>query len=439
MNASHPLVHDPSAILTVSGLSRAIKGLIENSLPELWLRGEVSNLRLQASGHAYFSLKDEHSQVSCAFFRADLSRCRVRLQDGLQILAWGRVSVYEPRGVYQFIVRHALPDGLGRLQAEFERLKQKLQAEGLFDPAKRRPLPPLPLRVAFVTSPTGAAIRDFISVLRRRGWPGHLTVVPARVQGNGAAAEIVAGLQQAASLEGVQLIVVGRGGGSLEDLWPFNEEVVARAVAASPIPVISAVGHEIDFTLSDFAADLRAETPSSAAELISSRVLKQKEWIAGARDRLNAAAAAGAREFRQRIDLLAKDLQRLSPQSRLEQAWMRTDDLRHRLLAAFQGTVERRHRRYQEMALRFRSVDPRRTMDLSRERLHHLSIRLRGASPHSVLQRGFAMVMTEDGSVVPRRQAIPPNSSLRLSFADGEVKVRPEPEVPPSPQRRRRS
>jgi exodeoxyribonuclease VII large subunit len=252
-------------IYTVTALTREIKSLLESTFPVVSLRGEISNLRQQQSGHVYFSLKDSGASISCVCFRNDANRLGVRLRDGLQIVGVGRVAVYEPRGNYQVIFRTIQEDGVGRLQQAFLELKQKLEAEGLFDKARKQPLPRLARTIAFVTSDSGAALRDFISILRRRDWQGRLIVIPARVQGQEAAPEIVRGIQLANAEQLCDLLVIGRGGGSLEDLWPFNEESVARAVAASAIPVISAVGHETDFTLSDFAADFRAETPSAAA------------------------------------------------------------------------------------------------------------------------------------------------------------------------------
>ncbi|MFO7724466.1 MAG: exodeoxyribonuclease VII large subunit, partial [Oceanipulchritudo sp.] len=258
------------ACYSVTALTREIKALLETAYPVVRIRGEISNLRRQASGHVYFSLKDAGASISCVCFRNDAMRLPLRLRDGLQVLGSGRLAVYEPRGNYQVIFRTLEEDGVGRLQQAFLELKEKLGAEGLFDKSRKKPLPRLPGTIAFVTSASGAALRDFISILERRRWGGRLIVIPARVQGTGAAAEIVRGIETANRESLCDLLVIGRGGGSLEDLWPFNEESLARAVAASRIPLISAVGHETDFTLSDFAADLRAETPSAAAEWITS-------------------------------------------------------------------------------------------------------------------------------------------------------------------------
>jgi exodeoxyribonuclease VII large subunit len=264
---------DPGRVQTVTEFTRRVKELLEGGLPACWVRGEVSNLRAQSSGHVYFSLKDAGAQLACVLFRGDAARQSVHLRDGQQVLAYGQAGVYEARGQYQLVVRALVEHGVGHLQQEFEQMKQRLAAEGLFEPARKRPIPTMPRTVGFVTSPTGAAVQDFIRILQRRGWRGRLVVLPARVQGDGAATEMAELLRSAGGLGIFDLLVIGRGGGSLEDLWAFNEETLVRAVAACPVPVISAVGHEIDFTLCDFAADARAETPSGAAELISSNFL----------------------------------------------------------------------------------------------------------------------------------------------------------------------
>ena len=262
---------------SVSVFTRRVKTLLEANFGTSWVSGEVSNVRAQGSGHVYFSLKDAGAQVSAVLFRGDAARQTVKLRDGQQVVVYGEVSVYEARGQYQLIVRVVIEDGVGRLQREFEALKARLAAEGLFEPAAKKAVPPLPACVGFVTSPTGAAVQDFIKIMSRRGWRGRVVVLPAKVQGEGAAAELAAMLALAEGLGIFDLLVIGRGGGSLEDLWAFNEEVLVRAVAACTVPIISAVGHEIDFTLCDFAADVRAETPSAAAELISSKFVEAAE------------------------------------------------------------------------------------------------------------------------------------------------------------------
>ena len=262
---------DPAARpLTVTEFTRRVKLVLEGGVDACWVKGEVSNLRVQPSGHVYFSLKDAGAQLSAVMFRMQAARQTVRIRDGLQVVAFGSVSVYEPRGQYQLVVKTLVDDGVGALQREYEALKRRLSEEGLFDAGRKKPLPQMPQTVGFLTSPSGAAVQDFMRILIRRGWKGRVVVLPSKVQGEGASAEMVDMLRLAVSLEIFDLIVIGRGGGSIEDLWAFNEEPLVRAVAACPVPTISAVGHEIDFTLCDFAADRRAETPSAAAELITS-------------------------------------------------------------------------------------------------------------------------------------------------------------------------
>ena len=253
-------------IESVSEFTRRVKTLLERGIAPAWVRGEVSNLRAQASGHLYFSLKDAGAQLSAVLFRGDAARQKVPVRDGLQVIVFGELNVYEVRGQYQLIVRSVVEDGVGRLQREFEALKKRLAGEGLFAPERKRPIPSLPATVGFITSPTGAAVKDFLRILTRRGWRGRVVILPAKVQGAEAAPEMIGMLELAAALGIFDLLVIGRGGGSIEDLWAFNEEALVRAVAACPVPVISAVGHEIDFTLCDFAADVRAETPSAAAD-----------------------------------------------------------------------------------------------------------------------------------------------------------------------------
>src|SRR5215218_2811657 len=257
-------------IYTVSELTAGIRGAIEERFAEMWVEGEISNCRVWNTGHMYFTLKDGGAQIRSVMFRGTLRYLRFKPEDGLHVIARGRLSVYEPKGEYQLVCEHMEPHGLGALQLAFDQLKKKLQAEGLFDRARKRPLPALPRKIGIVTSLDGAALRDIIKVLRRRHPNAHLVISPARVQGEDAAAEITRALRRIARVPGVDVVIAGRGGGSAEDLWAFNEEMVARAIAACPVPVISAVGHEVDVTIADFVADLRAPTPSAAAEMVVS-------------------------------------------------------------------------------------------------------------------------------------------------------------------------
>ena len=413
-------------IWSVTDFTRRVKTLLEAGIQPCWVRGEVSNLRTQASGHVYFSLKDAGAQLACVLFRGDALRQAVTLRDGAQVLAYGEASVYEQRGQYQLIVRALLEDGVGRLQQEFERLKQRLAGEGLFDAARKAAIPLMPATVGFVTSPTGAAVQDFIRILQRRGWRGRLVVLPARVQGEGAAAEMIEMLQLACSLGIFDLLVIGRGGGSLEDLWAFNEETLVRAVAACAVPIISAVGHEIDFTLCDFAADARAETPSAAAELISSNFLAGVERVAQAGQGMETVVAGAVERARAGIDHARSRLRLLSPQAVIEQGHLRLDDLANRALAALRAGVQKHRQQLTTLAGRCRACSPEPRIRLESHRLLALWKRLQAASPDSVLNRGFVIVRDERGQPVPRRATVKPGQRLTNEFADGSVKVRAE-------------
>lgn len=411
---------------SVGEFTRRVKALLEGHLAPAWVRGEISNLRVQASGHAYFSLKDAQAQLACVLFRGDAARQTVPLRDGLAVLVFGQVGVYEARGQYQLVVRAVIEQGAGRLQQEFERLKQRLAAEGLFAPERKRPLPLLPRTIGFVTSPTGAAVQDFIRILTRRGWTGRLVVLPARVQGEGAAAEIAAMVARAGALGLFDLLVVGRGGGSIEDLWAFNEEAVVRAVVASPVPVVSAVGHEIDFTLCDFAADIRAETPSAAAELISSSYLAAGERLAAARETLGTALARAVERGGERLDHARSRLRLLSPAAVVEQHQLRLDDLANRLGAGLRHAAQGHRGLLATVRARFAAAAPDRRVQQESHRLLALWKRLESASPQSVLRRGFALVRDEAGRPVARAAGLAAGRALVTEFHDGKVRTRVE-------------
>ena len=417
--------------------------LLEDMVPEAWVRGEVSNLRRQSSGHVYFTLKDAESQLPCVLFRVEAMRSGLDLRDGQQLLACGRLSVYEPRGAYQLIVKAVLEDGVGKLRQQFDQLKARLAAEGLFDAERKRELPARPRTVGFITSPTGAAVRDFISILQRRGWRGRLVILPAKVQGREAAGEIAAQLANAARLKIFDLLVVGRGGGSLEDLWAFNEEPLVRAVAASPIPVISAVGHETDFTLCDFAADCRAETPSAAAELISSAYLAQLENIA---DFANSLRESGIEEVERRrndLALLAHRRQAVSPHRFVEQHFLRLDDLAGRAQLAAQQELSAKSEALHRTAAALAARDPVNRVELEmanwvrlrqrmkrlvatslepqKKSLANLEHRLQETDVSRVLARGFVVISSSEGTPVTRRAQLQPKQRVSARFKDGEA------------------
>src|ERR1700675_1687813 len=314
MQRTEDLFQQTSKVLTVSELTRSIRGTLETKFGAVWVQGEVSNYKLHRSGHQYFTLKDARAQIACVIFRNTMAPLRQPLADGAQVQVYGNVSVFEARGQYQLSVQIIQPRGLGVLQAKFEALKRKLDAEGLFDPARKRLLPKFPKRIGIVTSPSGAAIRDMLNVLRRRAPNVAVLISPVRVQGIGAAVEIATAINELAAREGawgpVDVIVLARGGGSIEDLWEFNEEVVARAIFNSSVPIVSAVGHEIDFTICDFVADLRAPTPSAAAELIVPDVMDLQRQIDRCARTLGSQLLNRLRDAQQRLDHARETLQR---------------------------------------------------------------------------------------------------------------------------------
>lgn len=417
-------------VQSVTALTDHIKGLLESTLPAVWVRGELSNVRAQASGHVYFTLKDEGAQIAGVIFRNDAVRLKARLRDGLQVVANGRVSVYAARGQYQLVAKSIIEDGVGRLQQEFERLKRQLADEGLFDADRKRPLPIMPRTVGFITSPTGAAVQDFVRILKRRGWRGRVVVLPAKVQGDGSAAEMVdmLALAQDEAACGIKfdLLVIGRGGGSLEDLWAFNEEPLVRAVAACTIPIISAVGHEIDFTLCDFAADRRAETPSGAAELISSGFVECLERVASAADSIGRATESAIERHGSRLDAARDRLRILSPETAVEQAWLRIDDLTFRLDTALRATVQTGAARVAEVRGLLERRSPEFRVRMESQKLLGLWKRLESVSPVSILNRGFTIMRDEKGAPVTRSGMVAPGQRLEAEFADGRKRVRAE-------------
>lgn len=411
---------------SVTEFTRRVKILLETQIRAGWVRGEVSNLRTQPSGHAYFVLKDAGAQISAVLFRGDAARQTVKLRDGAQVVVYGEISVYEQRGNYQLIVRALVEDGVGRLQREFEALKARLAAEGLFAPEKRKPIPTMPLTVGFITSPAGAAVQDFIRIITRRKWCGRVVVLPAKVQGEGAAAEMVAMLHVAQRLGIFDLLVIGRGGGSLEDLWAFNEEPLVRAVAGCTVPIISAVGHEIDFTLCDFAADLRAETPSAAAELITSHFVSCGDRVRQAQEAMGALAEGGLRQAQARVDHARSRLRLLTPAAQIEQGYLRLDDLGNRLGAALRDSVLARRHELAQARVQLAQHSPDKRVQHESHRLLSLYKRLQAASPASVLNRGFVIMRDAAGKPVLRRAQVQPGQRLNAEFADGTAPVRAE-------------
>ena len=417
-------------VLSVSELTAQVKRLLEKSVGQVWVTGEVTNLRAQSSGHIYFTLKDAGAQLSCVLFRGAAIARRELLQDGQKVLLQGDVTVYEARGQYQLIVRAVELQGVGALQVAFEKLKQKLAAEGLFAPERKRPLPKYPQRIGLVTSPTGAAIHDVLHVIQRRNPGLEIILAPCRVQGEGAAEEIAAAIRLLNEFNSaldsrpstLDLILVTRGGGSLEDLWAFNEEVVARAIFESAIPVVSAVGHEIDFTISDFVADVRAATPSAAAEIITEGVFASRQLV---------------------VDLTQR-MVRAHPRRRLNELLQRLDDLQAGLLRCTRQGTKERQVAWQNLAERLLRVRPaqllrqrRESLVVSRRRLHELTqvhlrnwknrfgateSRLRLLGPEQVLARGYSITMdAATGKVLRAAKDVKVGQHLKTRLKAGEV------------------
>ncbi len=327
-------------IFTVTELTRQIKFLLEENFSSLWLEGEISNLRVPSSGHMYFTLKDSNSQITAVLFKGNSRDLKFKLKDGMAVRVQGQITVYERSGQYQIVVRKMEPKGIGALQLAFMQLKEKLEKEGLFDPARKKPIPLLPEKIGIVTSPTGAAIRDMLNVIERRFSNLHILLYPVRVQGEGAALEIAQAVHNFNKMKNVDVIIVGRGGGSLEDLWAFNEEPVARALFASKIPIISAVGHEIDWTISDFVADLRVPTPSAAAELVVKQKSEFLNKIELSQERLKGTLTTQLERLTHRVRRAVESYVFREPLNRVTQFIQRVDELEHRLKKDLKHSVE---------------------------------------------------------------------------------------------------
>lgn len=437
---------DSRRVLTPSALNRLVRELIEGVLPLIWIEGEISNFVRAASGHWYFSLKDAAAEVRCAMFARENARLHFRPGNGAKVLARARVSLYEARGSYQLIIEHLEDAGEGALRRAFEQLKAKLQAEGLFDESRKRALPAFPRRIGVVTSASGAAVRDVLSVARRRFALTEIDVLPVLVQGTEAPAQIAAMLRKAARAERYDVLLVTRGGGSLEDLAAFNDEGVARAIVASPVPVVSAVGHEIDFSISDFVADLRAPTPSVAAELIVPDGGALQRTLDQHAARLRHAWQRRARNSVQHLDHLAIRLNTQSPRQRLVAGRERMDVMRERLLRARALMHERAASRIAQLHVRLLHQHPRSRVeqlarnnaelhrrlhtawmrDTERRSLHlaELARALNAVSPLDVLKRGYAILFDESGRVLRSATGLRTDDRVRARLADGELKLK---------------
>jgi exodeoxyribonuclease VII large subunit len=430
-------------ILTVSELTARIRDLLTRNFTDIFVHGEISNCRPAQSGHIYFTLKDDRAQVRCVFFKQQQRGIKFRPEDGLQVTVRGSISVYEQRGEYQIYVEKIEPVGLGALQLAFEQLKKRLEAEGLFDPARKKPLPLLPSRIGLITSPRGAAERDVVRILARRFPNVHLTVYPVRVQGEEAAGEIVKALKFFNARKIADVLILARGGGSLEDLWAFNEEIVARAISDSQIPVISGVGHETDFTIADFVADVRASTPSAAAELVVQTRREFDKHIADLRGAL-------AEQMRYRILVLSRRIHELAarsgfrrPLDLLRQQRQRTDELTSRLALGLRARLEQSRKRFTAAHLRIVSFDFRvkiaafrlrlekratelgvraeRLLQRKRDRVEKLLLQLNERSPLKVLERGYAIATNANGIVLRDAAQVQIGDSVSLRLHRGKV------------------
>ena len=439
-------------VFSVWELTVDIKRVLEKQIGAVWVSGEITNLRAQSSGHIYFTLKDAGAQLSCVLFRSAASAPRHLLADGQKVLLQGDVTVYEARGQYQIIVREVEPQGVGALQVAFEKLKQKLAAEGLFAPERKRPLPRCPQRIGLVTSPTGAAIRDVLHVIQRRNPSLEIVLAPCRVQGDGAAREIAEAirllnefsdvktlkrsgveakdtdtLQRFNASTQLDLILLTRGGGSLEDLWAFNEETVARAIFESKLPVVSAVGHEIDFTIADFVADLRAATPSAAAEIITEGVFACREFVADAPRQLREIVRRKIGREREYFDSLGVRFSRLHPRRRLEDSFQRLDDLQSGLRRCLKHAARSRGLVLQNLAGRFLRARPSQQLAARHEKLLQLEKRLRALGPEQVLARGYSITTdAATGKVLRDACNVKAGQRLKTRLAKGEVLSRTE-------------
>ncbi len=437
--------NDREAVLSVSDLNREARFLLEDNFPSVLVEGEISNIAMPASGHWYLTLKDESAQIRCAMFRNRNMRVRFRPADGMQVLVKGKVSLYEGRGDFQLILEQMEERGDGALLRAFEQLKEKLFREGLFDEAGKKPLPTLPRHIGVITSPTGAAVRDIISTLRRRFPAIRVTVLPVTVQGETAAPEMIRAIELAnrkqGCLEDIDVLVIGRGGGSLEDLWSFNNEALARAIHASELPIVSAVGHEVDFTIADFAADVRAATPTAAAELLSPDQGDFRQMYAACARRFGTLMLDAVQRRRETLQWFRRQLKH--PGRRLQEQAQRLDETELRMRRAFRHRLAELAARLQHLHLGIRSHSPQRLTREYRQQAGNLARRLQHAmhqdlhsrklqlaaqahtlntvNPLSTLGRGYSITYTTDDRVVTDYQSVKPGDTIRSRLFNGEI------------------
>jgi exodeoxyribonuclease VII large subunit len=434
------------AVWSVSELSRRLSATLEERFSTVWVEGEISNFKVYGSGHAYFTLKDEGAQLRAVLFRNRVRRVRFEPADGLHVLAFGAVEIYAQRGEYQLVVELLEPRGLGALQLAFEQLKERLGREGLFDPARKRGLPRFPRKIGIVTSPSGAALHDMLRVIGRRFGEIHVVVAPAKVQGEGAAAEVAQGIRELNALGGVDVIIVGRGGGSLEDLWAFNDEMLARTIAASKIPVISAVGHEVDYTIADFVADVRAATPSQAAELVVREKQAVAESVGELRRRLVRAMSRRLQAPRDRLEAVRERRVLTDPRRPLRELTRRLDEAAARLVRAAKSSLRHAAHRVELATRDLRSQNPvartrqdrrrlddlagqldralARGLDRRRHRVAGVVGRLNSLSPLAVLSRGYSLTLTASGEIVRSARQVAVGDEVGVMLHAGSLAAR---------------
>ena len=394
---------EDTPVLSVSKITRQVRKSLEKTFSQVWVRGEVSNLLVHSSGHRYFLLKDSSAQLKAVFFHRDALGTTYLPSEGDECLAFGDITVYEPRGEYQLRVKHMMQDGLGNLRQQFELLKEKLFKEGLFEEERKKPLPSLPRKVAIVTSLKGAALQDFISILKRRGWAGEILIFGSMVQGREAPQQLLQALGQAQRHPGLDLIVLARGGGSIEDLWAFNDEELVRAVGQCSLPTISAIGHQTDFVLTDFIADFRAETPSAAAEWISSEYIRLTKQLADLAHRFLEIPRQSLERKSSAVSLWQARLVAYSPESSLQRHAQLLDELETRMSASLTHRMER-----------------------TADRLASLDKRLEGSSLQTALGKGFAYLQDEEGTILDQAKSLKEGSLLSVTLKDGSKQVRVE-------------
>ena len=394
---------EDSTVFSVTQVTNEVKRSLEKRFRQIWIRGEISNLRAHSSGHFYFVLKDTKAQIKAVLFRGDAMGLSYLPQEGDECLAFGDITIYEPRGEYQVRVRHLMQDGLGNLRAQFEKLKNNLLQEGLFEESRKKTLPKLPTKIGVITSSTGAALQDFISILKRRKWGGEVYLFHASVQGKDAPAALIKAVNEAASFKEIELLVITRGGGSLEDLWAFNNEPLVRTLADCKIPTISAIGHQTDFVLTDFVADLRAETPSGAAEWVSSQFLSYQEFIQEMTVRLREAPQLILSKYQDQLELLEVRLERSSPITQIEKHHQYLDEWENRLKTTLRHRTER-----------------------ISDKLQSLEHRLTNCSLQSSLQKGFSYFKNKEGKILNSSKMLRSGAMVQATFKDGTKNLKVE-------------